>query len=292
MARQLNNPAVPALPVSPEMYNRPWSASLLNVLRLYFNQLKALLDNFVSLADQFQNGDYGYTIKFPHFSGYQDGETQLTADIPNATSTADIHVTSAAHFLSAGYLIIDQEIIQYTGKTATTFTGITRGVLGTTSGKSAHLTGVYVTEAAAVTVGSAYPMIIDVITLSNEITCTPFDSKIYFTHAGIYDIQFSVQLLNYTGYIDDVRIWLVKNGTIVPFSAGIIEVPAQHATTPGAVIAGWNYVEQFSAGEYFELNWRSVTGQTVIATFPQGTSPTRPTSPGLIITVSFVSAIP
>ena len=82
MAKPLNNPAVPALPVAPDDYTRPWGAGMLNVLRLYFNQLKALLDNFVSLADQFQNGDYGQTIKFPYGSFYDvsdqyDGSTSI-----------------------------------------------------------------------------------------------------------------------------------------------------------------------------------------------------------------------
>lgn len=79
MARQLNNPAVPALPVAPPEYRQPWGASTLNVLRLYFNQLKALLDNFVALADTFQNGDYGHTIKFPNIGAYYYPEQYATA---------------------------------------------------------------------------------------------------------------------------------------------------------------------------------------------------------------------
>lgn len=70
MANQLNNPAVPALPIAPEVYNRPWGASVLNVLRLYFNQIKAMLDVIVDLATTFQDGDYGQTIKFPNIGAY------------------------------------------------------------------------------------------------------------------------------------------------------------------------------------------------------------------------------
>jgi hypothetical protein len=66
MANPLNNPAVPSLPVAPETYQRSWGAGTLNVLRLYFNQIKAMLDEIVRLATIFNSGDYGYTIKFPH----------------------------------------------------------------------------------------------------------------------------------------------------------------------------------------------------------------------------------
>lgn len=80
MAKQLNNPAVPALPVAPPEYKQLWGASTLNVLRLYFNQLKALLDNLVSLADTFNNGDYGQTIKFPNIGAYYYPEQYADGD--------------------------------------------------------------------------------------------------------------------------------------------------------------------------------------------------------------------
>lgn len=80
MANPLNNPAVPALPVAPEVYKQPWGASTLNVLRLYFNQLKALMDNLITLAATFDSGDYGHTIKFPHIGAYYYPEQYATAD--------------------------------------------------------------------------------------------------------------------------------------------------------------------------------------------------------------------
>ena len=77
MAKQLNNPAVPALPVPPETYNRTWGASFLNVLRLYFNQIKALLDNFVDLAIIFQNGGPFEYFDFNKTPTYTNQEARL-----------------------------------------------------------------------------------------------------------------------------------------------------------------------------------------------------------------------
>ena len=40
---ELNRVAAPALPLAPEIYNRPYQDQLNNVLRLYFNRVDAIL---------------------------------------------------------------------------------------------------------------------------------------------------------------------------------------------------------------------------------------------------------
>jgi hypothetical protein len=65
----------------------------------------------------------------------------------STSGTGDITVASTTGFPSSGLFQVDSEIIAYTGKTATTFTGITRGQSGTTStshtvGTRVHTTGV------------------------------------------------------------------------------------------------------------------------------------------------------
>ena len=277
----LRPPKAPNLLIAPVAYSQLYVDQLNNALRLYFNQI----DNF---GAGLTSGTGGSAIKFPYFSAYQNGATTLTANMTNV-STAPIQVTSTADFASAGFLLIENEIIQYTGKTATTFTGITRGVKGTTN--VAHTAGVAVTEAAAVTSTTSAAMVIDTVVASNGITCTVPDSKIYFDNTGFYNIQFGVQLLNYTTSEDNVTIWLRKNGVDVPYSAGIQQVNAKHGSLPGSQITAWNYVDQFDAGDYIEFYWASNTGNTVLATYPAGTTPVHPVSPSLILTVTFVSAV-
>mgnify|MGYP000449784277 CR=1 FL=1 len=63
--------------------------------------------------------------------------TLTTASHTNSVTT--ITVVSTAKFPSKGYIVVKREIISYTGTTATTFTGCTRGVGGTTA--DAYLTG-------------------------------------------------------------------------------------------------------------------------------------------------------
>lgn len=80
MTTPLNNPAVPAIPVAPQDYKQSWGAATTNTLRLYFNQLKALLDNFVSLATSFQDGTFGPTVKFPHVAAVHEAPQHADGD--------------------------------------------------------------------------------------------------------------------------------------------------------------------------------------------------------------------
>jgi|TARA_E500000178_G_scaffold346101_1_gene397167 hypothetical protein len=63
----------------------------------------------------------------------------------SATATT-VTVDSAANFISTGYIKINDEIIEYTGKTSTTFTGLIRGSLSTTA--ATHADNDAVIEAA------------------------------------------------------------------------------------------------------------------------------------------------
>ena len=55
--------------------------------------------------------------------------SSLATDVTATTVTVD----SAANFASSGYIKIEDEIIEYTGTTSTTFTGLLRGSLNTTA---------------------------------------------------------------------------------------------------------------------------------------------------------------
>lgn len=63
--------------------------------------------------------------------------TTLTQDIDNAAST--LNVGSTAAYGATGSIVIDSEELAYTGKTSTTFTGVTRGKR--TSTAASHVTG-------------------------------------------------------------------------------------------------------------------------------------------------------
>lgn len=279
----IRNPAVPNLPLAPVGYERQYQDQLNNALRLYFNQLNNLNSVLIGSTG-------GAFLQFPNGAWHQDGYTTLSANMTNV-STTPIQVASTAGFLSAGALIIDSELIKYTGKTATTFTGITRGAYG--SSQASHTTGVYVAEAQPVP-SSTTELVVSLTTTdtANGIDLDPTDiTKVVATVAGYYNIQFSVQLLTFDSSIDDVTLWFRQNGVDVPYSAGIVSIPAIHGGKPGAAIVSWNLVMALNAGDYFQLVMASESGNTVAATYPPGTAPVHPASPSIIITATFVSAL-
>jgi hypothetical protein len=277
----------PNLPLAPGEYNSQYQEQLNNVLRLYFNQLNKIVAQLQST----QPLSAGSLLQFPNGAFYQDGVTALTANITNV-STTPIQVTSTADFaLTTGGIIIGTEIIGYTGKTATTFTGITRGMYGST--KAAHTAGATVTEAqtlASPTTAAAVTLL--QTTASNQVVLDPTDkTKIVFSVAGYYNIQFSIQMVNYDGTIDDVTVWWRQNGVDIPYSAGIATVPAIHGGVAGTAIISWNLVTPVNVGDNIQLLFASQTGNTVCATYAGGTLPTHPVSPSVIVTATFVSAL-
>lgn len=292
MANQLKITALrpskaPNLPIAPVEYTQQYLDQLLNALRLYFNQI----DNF---SQPFASNTGGSFLKFPNGAFHQDGNTTLSAPGITNNSTTPIPVASTANFESAGHILIGTELIAYTGKTDTTFTGITRGVYGSTN--VAHSAGVAVTEALGVvssTTSIAIPF--DTTDASNQVALNITDStKINISTAGYYNIQFSAQLLNFTTSDDNVTFWFRHNGADIAYSAGVTAVPAKHGSgigSAGSTIVSWNLVYPFNAGDNLQLYYATETGNTVCATYPAGTAPVHPVSPSVILTATFVSAL-
>jgi len=274
----------PRLPAAPNEYNAQFIEQYSNILRLYFNQIDGLTGTLLGES----GGSY---LRLPYGAFHQDGYTTLTNAIPTSGSTATIVVGSTAGFESAGTIIIQKELISYTGKTATTFTGITRSQYG--SSGASHAAGVYVTEAQAVpsaTTALAIPY--DTTDYNNQISLDATDSsKVVFAVSGFYNIQFSIQLLNGKSSIDNVTLWFRQNGVDIPNTAGIATVPLGPGTSLGAIIVAWNLVIPITAGDYIQLMMTSDSGDTVAGTYPPGTAPVHPVSPSVILTATFVSAL-
>ena len=273
----------PNLSIAPPEYSKQYADMLNNILRLYFNQI----DNALASLSGNVGGAY---LRFPNGAFHQNGVTTLTANMSN-TSTAPIQVTTTDGFLSAGALIIGTELIGYTGKTSTTFTGITRGVYGSTN--TSHTAGAYVSEAQPVP-SPTTPLTVAMtsIDVSNQVTIDPLDNtKVVYEVPGYYNIQFSAQLLSFSNTIDNVTMWFRQNGVDIPNSAGIVSIPTIHAGIAGAAIVSWNLVIPINAGDYVQLMMSSDSGNTVAATYPPGVSPAHPASPSIILTSTFVSAL-
>jgi hypothetical protein len=105
-------------------------------------------------------------------------------------------------------------------------------------------------------------------------------SQLTIANKGIYNIQFSAQLLADTG-ADDVYIWLKKNGTNIAATAGHVVLANNEE-----LIAAWNYVVDAAAGDYYELAWQSSGGDAIL--LAEIASGNIPSVPSIITTVTQV----
>lgn len=210
-----------------------------------------------------------------------DSVTALTTAIPNPSSTAAIQVTDTTGFPDSGYMKIGVEIIGYTGKTATSFTGITRG-LGTSSASS-HAIGSAVSQAQWTAANVAAQVKIDEQDLSNGVSLSGV-GDITIANAGVYNIQFSIQFENFGNDYDDVTAWFRVNGNPIAKSASYSTISQSHAGAPGAIIMTVNIFHTAAPGDVMSLMWQNDQGTAAITSFPPSGS--IPQSPGVILTVN------
>jgi hypothetical protein len=109
-------------------------------------------------------------------------------------------------------------------------------------------------------------------------------SRIVITNAGTYNIQFSLQVDKTDGGQDDATIWLRVNGNDVPRTATDITLEQ----SARRIVAAWNFVYTFTAGQYFELVWSSHDPSMRLKSEVTRTGPVRPAVPSVILTVTQV----
>jgi hypothetical protein len=138
------------------------------------------------------------------------------------------------------------------------------------------------TQTAAV-INTGYPIKFRTMDLSNQVTVVS-DSRITFANAGVYNLQFSVQLENSDTQEHDVTIWLRLNGVDVPGSAGFVAVVAKHGGVNGHILPSWNYLLDVSAGQYYELVWSTTSTQVTMPFIAAGNPP--PSTASALFTVT------
>jgi hypothetical protein len=139
---------------------------------------------------------------------------------------------------------------------------------------------------------TAYPITFNTTDFSNGVTMVS-GSRFTVANAGMYNLQFSVQLDNSTNNAVDIDIWFRKNGTDIPASNSRFgSAPRKSAGDPFHIIAGLNYFIDMQANDYVELIWRTSDVGATIKNYAAGTNPTRPAIPSVIGTLTFVSRLP
>jgi hypothetical protein len=113
-------------------------------------------------------------------------------------------------------------------------------------------------------------------------------TRITYANDGVYNIQFSAQLVRTAGgSTEAVVIWIRKNGVLVanniPWSATRVDMKANQ----GYLVAAWNFFVDINAGDWIELCWS--TSSTTIDIEAITSVGWYPSLPSVILTTNKVN---
>jgi len=147
------------------------------------------------------------------------------------------------------------------------------------------------TDQTAPTVGSTAVVVYDTTEESNGVYLSD-SSRLNVRNAGIYNVQFSLQLVNKDNAPQYADIWFRVNGTDVPRSASRFDIPARKSATDwGHIVGTVNIFLDMNANDYVEI--AGTTSSTLIALehyAADGTIP-RPAIPAAIVTVNYIAPL-
>jgi hypothetical protein len=145
------------------------------------------------------------------------------------------------------------------------------------------------TDQTAANTTTAYAITFDTTDFNNGVTLSN-SSRLNVSQAGIYNIQFSVQLVNTTNASVDIDIWFRKNGTNIDKSNSRFGLaPRKSVGDPFHLIGAMNFFVSLDTNDYVELMWRTSDVGAYIEHYAASSTPTRPSIPSVIATVTFVS---
>jgi len=265
----------PNLPRSLPNYSQGQQDQFANALRLYFNQLDAsfaelssplgaaLLNRpcafYYSILDQpVAATNTSYPIFFENVY-FENGMT-LSENSAAVFTAAISGTTMTVSAVTSGTVLVGAVI---------TGTGVTAGTRIVGYGTGTGATGTYTVSASqtvsSTTINSASP------------------TRIKVDRSGIYNFQFSGQLLSSSGSTKTAQIWIRRNDVNIGYSAHIYE----DARNNGVTEANWNFNIDVEAGGYIEMEWAaSSTALSLDAVAP---SAPYPGSFSAVMAVNFVS---
>ena len=118
-------------------------------------------------------------------------------------------------------------------------------------------------------------------------------SKIRFAYPGQYLVTARFQFANHGNAAQEFEIWVKNTGVNYPLSNTRFDIPARKSLSIYShVTANISSIFTVTNEEYLEFAWWSDGADMYIEHYAAGTSPTRPEIASVIVTVTFVSALP
>ena len=110
-------------------------------------------------------------------------------------------------------------------------------------------------------------------------------SKITVASGGTYNLQFSSVFQKIQGgSIEYISVWPRINGNNVDWSNTDISM----ANNNELIVTSWNFIFELNPNDFIELAWSSTSSQMEMIAIPPQSSPTRPGTPSVIITLTQV----
>ena len=152
------------------------------------------------------------------------------------------------------------------------------------------------TDQTAAAIDQAYAVTYDQSDFLDGVTLSS-GSHLTVPFEGVYTVTFSIQFQNTTNDVQDVDIWLRKNGTDVPDTNSQFSIsPRKNAGSSSHLIATTSIMVELAANDYIQLMWHTTnTGVTMqhfpAVTYSAGVTPAIPATPSAIVQVEFMSEV-
>ena len=147
------------------------------------------------------------------------------------------------------------------------------------------------TDQLSPSVGSTAVVVFDTTEESNGVYFDPVNtSRIYVRNAGIYNVQFSVQLVNKDNAIQYADIWFRLNGVDIPRSASRFDIAARKSDIVWSHVIGTvNTFIDMEAGQYVEIAGTTSSTLVSLEHYPADTVIPNPAIPATILTVQYIA---
>lgn len=111
-------------------------------------------------------------------------------------------------------------------------------------------------------------------------------SKIVCQDSGVYNFNFSLQVVSSSSSSQVMTIWARKNGVDVPNSATKLTI----ASNTAVVVPAWTFTLSMNAGDVFEMGWASDSNNVSLLADVAQTSPfIRPAIPSILLTATQIN---
>jgi hypothetical protein len=112
------------------------------------------------------------------------------------------------------------------------------------------------------------------------------NSQITAVYGGVYNFQFTTQIVSSSASSKTIYLWISRNGTDLGYTAKDVVLQGSSDVNE----ATWNFNLDLAAGEYVEMKWSSDDIDASLNS-EAATSP-HPGVASAVVTINFISALP